>query len=213
MPIGRRNAGGQSSVRKIAMPIPTGTAIAMAMNGRDERAEDRRAGAELLGDRVPDLRREKAEAEGLERRESSRAINDMITPPRISRTTSAAPWVKRRKKLSLGGETPDRPCCAIERASSPIQSAALRSRSFLTPLAALQRRVVVKRRAGSEAGALKDAPTVRSSIAHLAMKTGLPSGVMICRRPGLLDLSDDRSRQRHVVERLRPLGCPWCRPS
>ena len=31
MPIGRRSVGGQSSVRKMAMPRPTGTAISMAM--------------------------------------------------------------------------------------------------------------------------------------------------------------------------------------
>ena len=32
MPIGRRSHIGQSSVRNIAMPRPTGTAISMAMN-------------------------------------------------------------------------------------------------------------------------------------------------------------------------------------
>ena len=31
MPIGRRSAWGQSSVRKIAMPSPRGTAMAMAI--------------------------------------------------------------------------------------------------------------------------------------------------------------------------------------
>ena len=31
MPIGRRSAKGQSSLRKIAMPSPTGTAMTMAM--------------------------------------------------------------------------------------------------------------------------------------------------------------------------------------
>ena len=31
MPIGRRSHSGHSSVRKIAMPRPTGTAISMAM--------------------------------------------------------------------------------------------------------------------------------------------------------------------------------------
>ena len=32
VPIGRRNAGGQISVRKIAMPSPIGTAMSMAIN-------------------------------------------------------------------------------------------------------------------------------------------------------------------------------------
>ena len=31
MPMGRRSTKGQSSLRKIAIPSPTGTAIAMAM--------------------------------------------------------------------------------------------------------------------------------------------------------------------------------------
>ena len=31
VPIGRRKAGGQSSVRKTAIPMPSGTAIAIAM--------------------------------------------------------------------------------------------------------------------------------------------------------------------------------------
>ena len=48
MPIGRRSAGGQSSVRKIAMPSPTGTAISMAMSEVTTRAVDRREGAEFF---------------------------------------------------------------------------------------------------------------------------------------------------------------------
>ena len=69
MPIGRRNEGGHSSVRKIATPMPTGTAIAMAMTEVTTRAEDRRAGAEFLGDRIPNLCGEEAEAERLKRRD------------------------------------------------------------------------------------------------------------------------------------------------
>ena len=69
MPIGRRSHGGHSSVRKNAIIRPTGTAISMAMTEVTTRAVDRRQRAEIVGDRIPSLADQEAEAEGPERRQ------------------------------------------------------------------------------------------------------------------------------------------------
>ena len=53
VPIGRRKAGGQSSVRKTAIPMPSGTAIAIREDVGRHNAVDKVLGAALLADELP----------------------------------------------------------------------------------------------------------------------------------------------------------------
>ena len=74
MPIGRRSHCGQSSVRKIAMPRPTGIAIDHRDHRGHQRAVDRTERAEhrRIGRRRPPRRRQEREAELLDRRPGAR---------------------------------------------------------------------------------------------------------------------------------------------
>ncbi len=99
VPIGRRKIGGHSSVRKMAMPMPIGTAIAIAMT---DVTIVPKIGApapnfSVTGFQTTVVKKPKPKAPnaGIEP-----FISDTITPPRVRSTTIAAPCVNRRKKLS-----------------------------------------------------------------------------------------------------------------
>ncbi len=69
MPIGRRSHCGHSSVRNMAMQQADRNRDQHGDERGHQRAVDRRQRAELLGDRIPALGHDEAEAERLQRRQ------------------------------------------------------------------------------------------------------------------------------------------------
>ncbi len=76
VPIGRLSGGGQSSVRKMAMPEAERDADQHGDEGGDERAVDRRQRAEISGDGIPGTGDQKSPAEFLEGRRGTDGKRD-----------------------------------------------------------------------------------------------------------------------------------------